>query len=390
MSFFRSILSARFDAQRRVPEAVRSNSTRGLASVVVLALIGLPTTSFSQTSFKRGDVDGDGCVGGTDFALFKAAFSQDITTLGVPCEDAYDFNDDGSPLISILDFIAFAAALDNFGSLPAPGGVDCGPDPTADGLTCATYSGCANECDPSACIEADVGGTINLPPEGALCEYLTETDVHMIIDGLPPGTEVKVGVVHGGFTAISRSAGGVLSGEIEEFDSTVRLEMEGTGILAGFSRVIELAAPTEIHTAPPIGSGDNQLIEADMRSVQGSLAGDPDFQSLTVTAGTDHGLPSPGGTLLEPTGANFDVDSGFSVTYEISVVGAAGGPLAGMTGTTQGEAVLSLPVAPLVPSISNWGFAILIGSLLVLAMAALGWFMSASQTAESRGVSHYE
>jgi hypothetical protein len=32
----------------------------------------------------------------------------------------------------------------------------------------------------------------------------------------------------------------------------------------------------------------------------------------------------------------------------------------------------------------------LIGSLLVLAMAALGWFMSASQTAESRGVSHYE
>ena len=46
----------------------------------------------------------------------------------------------------------------------------------------------AASADP--CVVTDNGsGTVTLPPAG--CEYLSPTDVHMIIDGLPPGTTIR-------------------------------------------------------------------------------------------------------------------------------------------------------------------------------------------------------
>ena len=42
------------------------------------------------------------------------------------------------------------------------------------------------------CVVPDDGtGTVTLPPPG--CGYLSPSDVHMIIDGLPPGTTIEVG-----------------------------------------------------------------------------------------------------------------------------------------------------------------------------------------------------
>jgi hypothetical protein len=72
--------------------------SRGLALFVALVLLGLPSTGFAQASFKRGDIDGDGCVTGSDFALWKKAFFGGIIPVDAPCRDAYDFNDDGLPV----------------------------------------------------------------------------------------------------------------------------------------------------------------------------------------------------------------------------------------------------------------------------------------------------
>ena len=37
-------------------------------------------------------------------------------------------------------------------------------------------------------------GTVDLPPIG--CEYLTSDEVHLIIDGLPPGTTIELAPIH--------------------------------------------------------------------------------------------------------------------------------------------------------------------------------------------------
>ena len=68
-----------------------------------------------------------------------------------------------------------------------------------------------------------------------------------------------------------------------------------------------------------------------------SAPGDPDFDLLRITAGTDYGLPSPGHTTLRQVpGGDWAVDSFFDVTYRIDFVGRAGGPVAGMSGSTTG------------------------------------------------------
>ncbi|MCP3980165.1 MAG: hypothetical protein GY716_12740, partial [bacterium] len=71
--------------------------------------------------------------------------------------------------------------------------------------------------------------------------------------------------------------------------------------------------------------------------LQGELFGDPDFDLLRITAGTDFGLPSPGHTTLtQVPGGSFNVDSFFDITYQIEFVGAPGSQLDGESGTTTG------------------------------------------------------
>ena len=57
-----------------------------------------------------------------------------------PCLDSCDSNDGGG--INIADAIASLGSLfSGTGPLPPPF-VDCGNDPTVDGLECATYDSC--------------------------------------------------------------------------------------------------------------------------------------------------------------------------------------------------------------------------------------------------------
>jgi hypothetical protein len=92
-----------------------------------------------EPEFRRGDANGDG---GTDISDGIRILG--VLFLGLPqseCLDASDANDSGE--VDISDGIAIFSYL-FLGGLtpPAPGPDLCGPDPSADALSCGEYSTC--------------------------------------------------------------------------------------------------------------------------------------------------------------------------------------------------------------------------------------------------------
>ncbi len=192
---------------------------------------------------------------------------------------------------------------------------------------------------PPPCTVVDNGtGTVDLPPQG--CGYVSPADLHMMIDGLPPGTTINVDAKHQDFFQITRGPGGTLGGEVEQFRSVLALNMRGTGDLTGFQKVLTVQAQCESHVGPRTPGSNIQSFDTDMFRIQGQLPpGDPDFDLLRITAGTGFGLPSPGHTTLTkgaPGTPNWNVDSFFDITYRIDFIGHPGGPLGGRSGSTTG------------------------------------------------------
>jgi hypothetical protein len=181
----------------------------------------------------------------------------------------------------------------------------------------------------------DGTGTVSLPPDG--CDYVSPQDLHVMLDGLPAGTQIDIAPEHNRFLNASTVPGGNLGGDVETFDSTLRLQMAGTGALAGFLRDVSIPTACETHTGPRTPGDPVQSFDTEMVALQGELFGDPDFCTLRVRAGSSHGLPSPGHTTLTrlPSG-DFNVDSFFDITYEIEFQGCPGSALDGMGGTTAG------------------------------------------------------
>jgi hypothetical protein len=129
--------------------------------------------------------------------------------------------------------------------------------------------------------------------------------------------------------------GGTLGGEYEAFDSTLALQVAGTGSLAGFTRTLMLPASVETHSAPRIPGDPLQHFETEMWNLSAALAGDPDFSSLSITAGGGSLVPSAGMTTLtqQPDGT-FLAESFFDIHYEVYFVGAPGSVLDGFSGST--------------------------------------------------------
>lgn len=194
------------------------------------------------------------------------------------------------------------------------------------------------------CVLPDNGtGTVTLPDPS--CGYISPSDFHMIVDGLPPGTEIVVGAEHRGFLCgqglpqDSCSTVGPAGEVLENFDSTLHMVMNGTGDLATFHREIDVPIQCQAQTGPRVAGDPVQEFDTEMLALQGGLFGDPDFDNLTITGGAAFGLPSPGHTTLTrlgPPGSSFSVDSFFDIEYRIDFVGAPGSVLTGMSGSTLG------------------------------------------------------
>jgi hypothetical protein len=212
------------------------------------------------------------------------------------------------------------------------------------------------------CLEPDNGsGTVQLPPPG--CQYLSPDDVHMIIDGLPPGTTIQLAAIHKDFICHQGGLPPVCTndcfstdpdcnpanGATEQFNSSLQLQLAGQGLLAGWTRNITIPNVfCQSQVGPRTPGQPVQSFDTEMLGVQGQITGDPDFDLLRVTAGSNFGLPSPGHTTLTlQPGGNWAVDSFFDITYRIDFVGAPGGALAGRSGST--TATIRMAAAPPAP-----------------------------------------
>jgi hypothetical protein len=191
---------------------------------------------------------------------------------------------------------------------------------------------------PPICPAPDNGsGTVDLP---ASCPFVNTVGTFDIVDGLPPGTEINSQGMLTNFFNVTRTPGGPLGGELDDFQASLLLQMTGTGALSGFSRNVMIPIgggnTAQMAHGPRVLGTSPQDFPSDMFRLFGQLPpGDPDFDLLRISGGTDFGMPSPGHTTLTMAGGGtWNVDSFFDITYRIDFVGAPGGPLSGMSGST--------------------------------------------------------
>jgi hypothetical protein len=202
----------------------------------------------------------------------------------------------------------------------------------------------SNRCVDAACVLPDNGtGTATLPPN---CPYVGEK--MMIIDGLPPNTTIELAPVFDTFTCPPGAPicadcfvidnCNPTDGETLSYRSMLHLTLDGTGTAAGYHRLLTMANMVHQQGDAPRTPGlPVQSFNADMLQLQGQLPpGDPDFDLLRITAGSNFGLPSPGHTTLTQVGGGWAVDSFFDITYRIDFVGNPSGPFGGRSGSTTG------------------------------------------------------
>ena len=192
-----------------------------------------------------------------------------------------------------------------------------------------------------ACIINDVAE--HNPPEN--CYYKSPQEVFMIIDGLPAGTTIEMSQTYEGVYCSATNSkeacliedGGFLGGQRQVFDSVMILEMRGTGQLASFRRTIKIDISSEWQSAPRTPTDSIQAFDTWIFSQQGIIVGDPDFASLQLVAGNAFGLNSFGHTTIKRlSDGRLNVDSFFDVNYQVEFIGAPGGALEGLSGTTIG------------------------------------------------------
>jgi hypothetical protein len=202
---------------------------------------------------------------------------------------------------------------------------------------------------PPPCVAPNNGsGTVTLPPAG--CQYLSPTQFHAILNGLPPNTTIIISPIHKNFicrqSGTCNVPGGPLGGEVENFSSTGVFQLSGTGALAGWTRTINVPLTVQTAVAPRTPGAAVQSLATNMQRIQGAITGDPDFDSFEVLGGTANGYSSPGQTkLTRQANGSFLVDSTFTVGYRIRFVGAAGGKLAGYSGETVGTVAMAASAA---------------------------------------------
>lgn len=177
----------------------------------------------------------------------------------------------------------------------------------------------------------------NLPPDDG---YLSPADVHVLIAN--GGIDLVRGDArHDRFFNVVTAPGGLLGGEVEQFQSTLTFHFVGLGPLAGWSRTVSVPAKTETHTGPRDPKAPFQSFETLMYRIEGEIKGDPDFEYFSIVAGNANGLDSPGHTtFIQQRDGSYDYESQFSIKYIATYKGAKGSKLDGISGTTEGSIVM--------------------------------------------------
>jgi hypothetical protein len=199
---------------------------------------------------------------------------------------------------------------------------------TAAALLAVSGAASAAQVGAGPCV---VGPSGPIPPG---CTYRTPDQIHA--QGLQ--NQINLSAQHGNFTNPIYQQGGIYHGEIERFDSTLVLQIEGINSLAGLSATVRVPTHCETHIGPRDASADFQQFETEMYNLQGA-ASDSNFSSIKIVAGTANGLPSPGATsLTRQRDGTFLVNSSFRMNFHIELVGAKGGPFDGVNISSDGVA----------------------------------------------------
>lgn len=246
----------------------------------------------------------------------------------------------------------------------------------------------------AVCIEPETAGTAVLPPLAGGCEQESLPNPFQIENGLPPATTIDIEIIELSLTCsnpvscngtlgagICEEVGGALGGDRECYSSALQMQMTGTGLLAGFTRTIFVPVVSEVETSPRTPGNPVQNVDARYVSLQGQLFGDPDFDQLSIEAGSDFGLPSPGKIVMTDLyDGTFQVYGFFNVDYRIDFQGAPGSILEGFSGSTQktGRLQRGDPPAPAVPALSAPWIAVFLGALLIAGTLSLRSRMAAS------------
>jgi len=202
-------------------------------------------------------------------------------------------------------------------------------------LLCAVWTAGTAFCA-DCCIAPDNGrGTVNLPPVD--CSYSSTDNAPVISLPLRQLVVESKFQVDSFFDIIYQTDAD--GGEIQQFQAVLTLELTGSSGLDGFRRTISIPVNAVTRSDPRQPGEAVQSFETELLGLSGELFGDPDFDILRISAGSDFDLPSPGHTTLSrqgTPGGDFAVDSFFDITYRIDFQGAPGSVLEGLQGSTPG------------------------------------------------------
>ena len=188
------------------------------------------------------------------------------------------------------------------------------------------------------CTVSNVGGIIQITPSN--CTY---NGPGTLQHGAGNIQALRWHPDHKHFFNIRIEPGGVFAGTIDTFDSTIDIQLTGSGPLEGYEGTVSIPAKCEAHAGPWSMDDSPISFETEMMRIEGQLedGSDSDFSYLRITGGTENGFHSPGHTTATTQdGQTYVVDSMFEIRYRIEYMGAEGGPLEGYGGEFEGTAVM--------------------------------------------------